>query len=104
MVSEHYDWFVQRGGSYVYSLKQLQHADSSTCGHWCLYVLYHLLRGWAFQDILFLFSGVHSLKENDKMVQMFVRSKFNVDFTINSQPGCKSLHCYLSNVYLFEHV
>ena len=60
------------GEKYVYNSIRLQAPNSSTCGLYCLYYLYHRLRGHTFFEILDRFSK--DLEHNDALVIDFYRS------------------------------
>ena len=60
------------GKKYVYNSIRLQPPNSSTCGLYCLYYVYHRLRGLTFSEILDRFS--RDLEHNDAVVIDFYRS------------------------------
>lgn len=59
------------GNKCVYNSMRLQPPNSSTCGLYCLYFLYHRVRGKSFLNILETFSN--DLEHNDAIVIDFYR-------------------------------
>ena len=59
------------GSRYMYNSIRLQPPQTSTCGLYCLYFLYHRIRGFSFLEILESFSK--NLQHNDVVVIDFYR-------------------------------
>lgn len=60
------------GPKFIYNCVRIQPTKTSTCGLYCLYFLYHRLKGVTFPDIMSTFSDY--LNHNDNIV---------IDFYIN---------------------
>ena len=54
---------------FIYNYIRLQDKQSSNCGLFCIYFLYHRLKGFAFEEIMDKFS--RNLKKNDIEVVCF---------------------------------
>lgn len=56
----------------IYSSKKIQPSNSSTCALYCLYYIYHRLRGYNFSSILNVFSDI--VEHNDVIVIDFIHN------------------------------
>lgn len=65
------DFLKNNSTSIQYSAKQVQHFMAVTCGHHCVFFLYHMIRGRDYDDIMMLYSD--DLIKNDKFVSCFVK-------------------------------
>jgi hypothetical protein len=71
--SHHFEEFVKsHGGSYRQYEKRLQDFKSKVCGHYCIYFLYKLMKGYSLESIYRQFSN--NAKLNDFNVSQFVKS------------------------------
>jgi hypothetical protein len=71
--SHHFSNFVKKNG-FVQIKKRLQDFKSSTCGHYCIYFLYKLMKGCKLQIIYRRFSN--NYKRNDFIVSRFVKNLY----------------------------
>lgn len=64
--------FLKRNSTRIqYSAKQVQPFMSVTCGHHCVFFLYHMIRGRDYDDVMMLYSD--DLINNDVLVSHFVK-------------------------------
>jgi hypothetical protein len=59
-----------QGGSFRYNTKQLQSNSSSVCGNYCLFMIFHRIKGATFDDVLNYFTN--NRVKNDKYVRRFI--------------------------------
>lgn len=71
-----YIFLKKAGHRVIYSNRQVQDYMSVTCGEHCVFILYHMLRGMSYSDIMLKYTS--NLLKNDEMVSLFV----------------KKIHCY----------
>lgn len=76
--------------TYSYQNKQLQDVDSSCCGHYCIFMLYHIARGMSYKKALHFFTD--DFKRNDRTVEMFVTNSLTCVKT-DGRPCCIYKQC-----------
>jgi hypothetical protein len=72
--------FLNIRKNYKYNNKQLQSLNSTTCGHYCCAFLIHRTNGFSFNQFINLFTN--NTEFNDRLVQEFIRTNYNVSNTI----------------------
>ena len=74
--------FLKRNVTHsIHNTKELQGKDSTVCGQYCLFFLYHRCRRVAMADIVQMFS--EDRKENDCLVSTFTNTKFGCNFPVS---------------------
>lgn len=72
MFPKHFIKFLKKNSvTILYNNRQIQSDFSSFCGHYCLFVLFHLVRGRFYKSILKKFNS--ALEKNDLIVKYFIR-------------------------------
>lgn len=102
-----FDTFIKRAapqseGRYKENLTQVQHPSSDYCGLFCLFYVYHKVRGLTMARIVFMFSYPRNLKSNDALLSKFARHKLHfcnnakkcMDIDADEQHSLKSLKMY----------
>ena len=70
--------FMERNAlKWIFNSRKLQHQNSSVCGHYCLFFIFHMVRKVSLIKMLKLFD--RRAHVNDRMVKYFVNKHYTLD-------------------------
>ena len=78
--SRHFTRFLADNSvNWNYNLKRLQGGNSNVCGHYCLFYLFHRVRGVEMKEIVNLLDHGNNI-DNDSFVKKFIEIIFGYDY------------------------